>query len=298
MIAMLATFGIRAYISNNAPTTTLMIAMNAMLAIMPPLLLEPLLNLLGLYAKQGQAGSGVPTVTSVLRVFNLLALILYAVAAAYTGVYLSDWERTLLDPNAVGALSSFPDTVPKQVVRLGPIIGSFFMLVAIAGGLLLIPVARGANGSMRPGGFLAVLLILIGIATSYRILQSLHAQARLEEETTGSTRNPFADIFGLGTSSSASYDNARPQPNTFQSMMDDVYRAARGFQVAPVGMYEPASRGIAWAMLQQALAGRGAPQTPIVFNLVYILPMWLQTLLLFFVHAPGAKKPPPGEGDA
>jgi hypothetical protein len=216
----------------------------------------------------------VPTVTSVLRVFNLLALILYAVAAAYTGVYLSDWERTLLDPNAVGALSSFPDTVPKQVVRLGPIIGSFFMLVAIAGGLLLIPVARGANGSMRPGGFLAVLLILIGIATSYRILQSLHAQARLEEETTGSTRNPFADIFGLGTSSSASYDNARPQPNTFQSMMDDVYRAARGFQVAPVGMYEPASRGIAWAMLQQALAGRGAPQTPIVFNLVYILPMW------------------------
>jgi hypothetical protein len=68
MIAMLATFGIRAYISNNAPTTTLMIvrrgplsmppasraepeliplptpcleqAMNAMLAIMPPLLVR------------------------------------------------------------------------------------------------------------------------------------------------------------------------------------------------------------------------------------------------------------------
>lgn len=135
--AMVAAMGIRAYLSNNTPTTTLMIVENILLQILPPLLLEPLLNLLAMYARQGNARSGVPTVCLLLRFFNLVALILFAVTAAYTGVYLHQWDETLMDANAVGAMSDFPDRTPLGIVRIGPIVGAFLMIISIAGGLLL-----------------------------------------------------------------------------------------------------------------------------------------------------------------
>ena len=42
-------------------------------------------------------------------------------------------------------------------------------------------------------------------------------------------------------------------------------------------------------LLLSPLASRSAPQTPLIFNLVYVLPMWLMVFLLFFAHAPVKK---------
>ena len=135
--AVIAAFGIRAWLSMNTPTTTLVLAENVILAILPPLLLEPLLNLLAMYAAQGNARSGVPSVCLLLRFVNLVALILFAVTAAYTGVFMRQWDRALLSPVDIAAREDFPAYLPPNITRLGPIIGAFMMLVSIAGGLLL-----------------------------------------------------------------------------------------------------------------------------------------------------------------
>lgn len=60
--------------------------------------------------------------------------------------------------------------------------------------------------------------------------------------------------------------------------------------VAPPGMYNSEQLGIAWDQLQETMSSRGVPQTPVMFNLMFILPMWLQVFLLFFVHAPSQDK--------
>jgi len=113
-----------------------MIAENAMLSISIPLLTEPLLHLLGLYASQGTKGSGVPTAAGILRFLNFVALLLYVVAAAYTGIYLKNWNNVLSSDGLVDP-DSLPKVDPVDFVRIGPIVASFFLLIIIIGGLLL-----------------------------------------------------------------------------------------------------------------------------------------------------------------
>ena len=63
-------------------------------------------------------------------------------------------------------------------------------------------------------------------------------------------------------------------------------------------MYGPNSQGIDWEQLQLTMASRGTPQTPLIFNLVYVLPMWLMVFLLFFAHAPAQEKKKAADADA
>jgi hypothetical protein len=272
---MVVTFGIRAYLANGNLKTSLISAQNIMLQILPCLLIEPLLNLLALYAQQGGFPTGVPRVAFFLRFLNVVAIVLYAVAAAYFTQWLNAWDDALMSPNQIGDRSEFPSTYPSQFIRIGPIIAAFIQIVCSIGALLLIPIARGENGSMRPGGFIAVLVILVTIPVIYRILQTLHAQSELSEES-GNNSNPFTELTRVSSTMSGAAVNA---------VMNLVPVAA----IAPPGMYSPDSNGIDWSQLQQTLASRGRIQSPIVFNLVFIFPQWLQTFLFFFVHAPGSE---------
>lgn len=113
-----------------------MIAENAMLSVSIPLLTEPLLHLLGLYASQGTKNSGVPTATAILRFLNFVALLLYVVAAAYMGIYLRDWNDVLSSDGLVDP-DNLPSPTPVDFVRIAPIVASFFILIIILGGLLL-----------------------------------------------------------------------------------------------------------------------------------------------------------------
>lgn len=125
---------------------------------------------------------------------------------------------------------------------------------------------------MRPGGFLGFLLLLLAISVIYRVFQTLHAKAQLDDES-GSNDNPFAALYKGNNMADA----------TVNAVMSLVQVSA----IAPPGMYSPDHKGIDWQQLQQTLSSRGVPQTPVIFNVVYVFPMWLQTFLLFFVHAPG-----------
>lgn len=134
---ILTAFGIRAWMANTSPSTTYMIAENVILQILPNLLLEPLLTLLAMYSVQGGVSSGVPSVCLLLRLVNFIAMVLFAVSAAFTSIYINKWNQALLIPTALGSLDAFPAYLPLVITRLGPVIGSFMMLGAIAGGLLL-----------------------------------------------------------------------------------------------------------------------------------------------------------------
>ncbi|PWN34959.1 uncharacterized protein FA14DRAFT_164106 [Meira miltonrushii] len=272
-IVMIATFAIRADLANKTPVTTLISVQNITLQILPCLLIEPLLNLLALYAQQGGFPTGVPRVALFLRFLNLVALILYIVGAAYMATWLSDWNSALQDNQQIGDRSNFPNSEPDSISRIGPIAGAFMQVVCILGALILIPIARGENGSMRPGGFIAVLVILITIPVVYRVLQTLHAQGEINSED-GGDQNPFKVLAKNGATMSAAAMNA---------VMNLVPVAA----IAPPGMYNSDVSGIDWAQLQQTLASRSNIQSPLVFNLVYIFPQWLMVFFFFFVHAPG-----------
>lgn len=276
-----------------------MIAENAMLSVSIPLLTEPLLHLLGLYASQGTKNSGVPTATAILRFLNFVALLLYVVAAAYMGIYLRDWNDVLSSDGLVDP-DNLPSPTPVDFVRIAPIVASFFILIIILGGLLLwvlgslsfrlrpqakwtaielwrttfplcfsfylsrLPVARGESKNSKPGGFLALLFILLAIPVIYRILQTLHASTELQGDDTSD--NPFAPVFNLGSPPMRVGNNMVLAG--IASNSDDPNNTI------PPGMYNPMEEGIAWDQLQQTLAGRGRPQTPLIFNLVYILPQW------------------------
>lgn len=147
---------------------------------------------------------------------------------------------------------------------------------------------------MRPGGFLAVLFAFLAITTVYRILQTLHAQGEISTENGNGSSNPFQ----FATQQDSTVDAAKrilgqlgrravTLPSAFQAQQDASLRVARASMIAPPGMYNSDVKGIDWEQLQQTLASRGTPQTPVIFNLVYILPMWLEVFMLFFVHAPG-----------
>lgn len=270
---MIATFAIRASLANKTPKSTLMNVQNITLQILPCLLIEPLLNLLALYAQQGGFPTGVPRVALFLRFLNLIALLLYIVGAAYLANWISGWDAALQDNQQIGDRSNFPNSIPDSISRIGPIVGSFMQVVCILGALILIPIARGENGSMRPGGFIAVLVILITIPVVYRVLQTLHAQGEINSESGGDS-NPFKVLARNGANMSSAAMNA---------VMNLVSVAA----IAPPGMYNSDVSGIDWAQLQQTLASRSNIQSPLVFNLVYIFPQWLMVFFFFFVHAPG-----------
>lgn len=270
---MIATFAIRASLANKTPKTTLMSVQNITLQILPCLLIEPLLNLLALYAQQGGFPTGVPRVALFLRFLNLVALLLYIIGAAYLATWLSQWDAALQDNQQIGDRSNFPNSEPDSISRIGPIAGSFMQVICILGALILIPIARGENGSMRPGGFIAVLVILITIPVVYRVLQTLHAQGEINSEN-GGDANPFKVLAVNGATMSSAAMNA---------VMNLVPVAA----IAPPGMYNSDVSGIDWAQLQQTLASRSNIQSPLVFNLVYIFPQWLMVFFFFFVHAPG-----------
>lgn len=270
---MIATFAIRASLANKTPNSTLMNVQNITLQILPCLLIEPLLNLLALYAQQGGFPTGVPRVALFLRFLNLVALILYIVGAAYLATWISNWDSALEDNQQIGDRSNFPDSVPDSISRIGPIVAAFMQVVCILGAFILIPIARGENGSMRPGGFIAVLVLLITVPVVYRILQTLHAQGEISDETGGET-NPFQVLAKNGASLSSAAMNA-------------VMNLVPVSSIAPPGMYNSNVSGIDWSQLQQTLASRSIIQSPLVFNLVYIFPQWLMVFLFFFVHAPG-----------
>lgn len=263
--AMVASFGIRAWMAASTPTTRFIIAENVILQTLPCLLLEPLFSLLAMYSAQGEVKSGVPFVCMLLRVINLAVLALFAVTAAFTGIFLKQWDHALMSSTDSGARNAFPADLPASITQLGPIIASFLMLAVIAGGLLLIPVARGVNGSMRPGAFLAALFTLVGISVTYRILQTLHAREALANEAYADSASDVVSTTLLQLASSSMVKIA---------------------DITPPGMFSSGVRGIAWNKLQSSMASRSYPQSPLIFNLVYVFPMWLQVFLLFFVHAP------------
>ncbi|GAC94155.1 hypothetical protein PHSY_001724 [Pseudozyma hubeiensis SY62] len=276
MILMLATFGVRAKISNDTPTTTLMNVEGIILAVLIPLLIEPLLHLLGLYSKQSGRSTGVPTAALVLRILNFIVFLLFLIAAAYFASWLDKWNKAL---QMTQTAQDLPSIVPPKITRIGPVVGSVVEIIVILGAALLIPVARGDSGSAKPGGFIFLLLLLLFISTVYRLLQSLHATTRISAELGGDLNANDLLPFFQGGSSNSTTDNQR---------------VANGLSLAPQGMYGPRSEGIDWNQLQLTMASRGTPQTPLIFNLVYVLPMWLMVFLLFFAHAPAGKK----EGEA
>ncbi|EPQ30351.1 uncharacterized protein PFL1_01877 [Pseudozyma flocculosa PF-1] len=279
MVLMMVGFGMRARLSDQTPSTGLMMAMSIILAVLLPLLLEPLIALLGLYAGQSGRPTGVPTAAAVLRALNLVVFILFLVAAAYDASWMKQWDDALRNRYTAQDL---PSIQPPGVVRIAPVVASIVEIILILGTALLIPVARGDNGSMRPGGYIFLLLVLLFISCVYRLLQTLHATSRLSEENGGSgSSSDLLPFFSGGSSSSTTDDE----------------RVANGLSLAPQGMYGPKSEGIAWEQLQLTMASRGNPQTPVIFNLVYIFPMWLMVFLLFFAHAPGKKKGGDADGD-
>lgn len=119
---------------------------------------------------------------------------------------------------------------------------------------------------MRPGAFLALLFIFVGISVFYRIFQSLHASSTLSEQATGDASSIIARA------------------------VEDVssFTTTQMTAATPFGMFESGVAGIAWRYLQSIQASRGSSQSPLLFNLLYMLPMWLSVLLLFFVHAPAS----------
>ncbi|KAJ9479177.1 hypothetical protein PHBOTO_002647 [Pseudozyma hubeiensis] len=272
MILMLATFGVRAKISNDTPTTTLMNVEGIILAVLIPLLIEPLLHLLGLYSKQSGRSTGVPTASLVLRILNFVVFLLFLISAAYFASWLDKWNKAL---QMTQTAQDLPPIVPPKITRIGPVVGSVVEIIVILGAALLIPVARGDSGSAKPGGFIFLLLLLLFISTVYRLLQSLHATTRISAELGGDLDSNDLLPFFQGGSSNSTTDNQR---------------VANGLSLAPQGMYGPRSEGIDWNQLQLTMASRGTPQTPLIFNLVYVLPMWLMVFLLFFAHAPAGRK--------
>lgn len=280
MVLMLATFGIRAKIANNTPTTPLMNVQGIVLAILLPLLIEPLLHLLALYSKQSGRSTGVPQASLVLRVLNFIVFLLFLVAAAYYASWLDKWNNAL---KLTQTAQDLPPIIPPKVTRIAPVVGSVVEIIVILGAALLIPVARGDSGSAKPGGFIFVLLLLLFVTTVYRLLQSLHATTRISAELGGELNSKDLLPFFQGGSGSSTSDNQR---------------VANGLSLAPQGMYGPNSEGIDWNQLQLTMASRGTPQTPLIFNLVYVLPMWLMVFLLFFAHAPAGKKDEAAQGGA
>ncbi|SPO25354.1 uncharacterized protein UTRI_03233_B [Ustilago trichophora] len=278
MVLNLVAFGVRARLSATTPTTSLINVEGIILAILIPLLIEPLLHLLGLYSKQSGRTTGVPTASLVLRILNFIVFLLFLVAAAYYASWLDKWNNAL---QITQTAQDLPPIVPPKVTRIGPVVGSVLEIIVILGAALLIPVARGDSGSIRPGGFIFILLLLLFIATVYRLLQSLHATTRISAELGGELNSNDLLPFFQGGSPNSTTDNQR---------------VAQGLSLAPQGMYGPNSEGIDWEQLQLTMASRGTPQTPLIFNLVYVLPMWLMVFLLFFAHAPAKKEDEAAEG--
>ena len=276
IVLMLISFGVRAKLANNTPTTSMMNVEGVILAVLIPLLIEPLVHLLGLYSKQSGRSTGVPQASLVLRLLNFIVFLLFLVAAAYYASWLDKWNKAL---QMTQTAQDLPSIVPPKITRIGPVVASVVEIIVILGAALLIPVARGDSGSIRPGGFIFVLLLLLFIATVYRLLQSLHATTRIAAEQGGELNSSDLLPFFQGGSGNSTSDNQR---------------VAQGLSLAPQGMYGPNSDGIDWDQLQLTMASRGTPQTPLIFNLVYVLPMWLMVFLLFFAHAP-AKKAEEGE---
>lgn len=278
MVLMMVAFGVRARLSATTPTTSLMNVEGIILAILIPLLIEPLLHLLGLYAKQGGRSTGVPQASLILRILNFIVFLLFLVAAAYYASWLDSWNKAL---QMTQTAQDLPNITPPKVTRIGPVVASVLEIIVILGAALLIPVARGDSGSMRPGGFIFILLLLLFISTVWRLLQTLHATTRISAELGGDLDSDDLLPFFKGGSPNSTTDNQR---------------VAQGLSLAPQGMYGPRTEGIAWEQLQLTMASRSPPQTPLIFNLVYVLPMWLMVFLLFFAHAP-AKKDGDGGGD-
>lgn len=272
MVLMLIAFGIRAKLSDTTPTLTLMNVEGIILAILLPLLIEPLLHLLGLYSKQSGRTTGVPQASLILRILNLAVFILFLVAGAYYANWLSKWNKAL---QMTQTAQDLPPIAPYKVIRIAPVVASVIEIIVILGAALLIPVARGDSGSLRPGGFIFLLLVLLFISAVWRLLQTLHATTRLSAELGGNLSSDDLLPFFQGGS-----------PNT----TTNNHRVAHGLSLAPQGMYGPNSEGIDWEQLQLTMASRSTPQTPLIFNLVYVLPMWLMVFLLFFAHAPSKKK--------
>nr|CDI53468.1 hypothetical protein BN887_03917 [Melanopsichium pennsylvanicum 4] len=193
------------------------------------------------------------------------------VGAAYYASWLDKWNKAL---QLTQTAQDLPSIVAPKVTRIAPVVGSVIEIIVILGAALLIPVARGESGSLRPGGFIFVLLLLLFISTVYRLLQSLHATTRIAAEQGGELDSNDLLPFFQGGSSNTTTNNQG---------------VANGLSLAPQGMYGPNSQGIDWDQLQLTMASRGTPQTPLIFNLVYILPMWLMVFLLFFAHAPSKR---------
>ncbi|SNX84326.1 uncharacterized protein MEPE_03035 [Melanopsichium pennsylvanicum] len=271
MILMLIAFGVRAKLSDTTPTTSMMNVEGIILAVLLPLLIEPLLHLLGLYSQQSGRSTGIPQASLVLRILNLIVFILFLVGAAYYASWLDKWNKAL---QLTQTAQDLPSIVAPKVTRIAPVVGSVIEIIVILGAALLIPVARGESGSLRPGGFIFVLLLLLFISTVYRLLQSLHATTRIAAEQGGELDSNDLLPFFQGGSSNTTTNNQG---------------VANGLSLAPQGMYGPNSQGIDWDQLQLTMASRGTPQTPLIFNLVYILPMWLMVFLLFFAHAPSKR---------
>ena len=131
---------------------------------------------------------------------------------------------------------------------------------------------------MRPGAFLALLFSLVGVSVFYRIFQTMHARNVLRGQVDG-TNDPFALVSDTISSVSA-------VQRALQELSELAAREVSA--IAPFGMYQHGVAGISWARLQLAQTGRGSPQTPLLFNLLFMLPMWLDVVLLFFVHAPAS----------
>ncbi|PWN47347.1 hypothetical protein IE53DRAFT_390519 [Violaceomyces palustris] len=275
MVLNVAGFGIRAWLSNNVPTTTLMIIEDAILGNLLPLLIEPLLHLLSLFSVQSGRKSGVPTAVLILRILNLVAFILFAVSSGYNGKWLWDWQRALDQTwTTEEEVQAFPPNSPPEIVRIGPILACVVEVVVILGAGLLVPVARGETGSMRPGTFLLVLLILLLVSTTYRSIQSLHASQNLDSRPGGEQAG--------------------------DSILSDLFfpqEGGTGQNVVPEGMYNPYQPGIDWSQLQTSRTSRSNPQSPLLLNLVYILPQWLMVLLLFFAHSPAKPESKPTESE-
>ncbi|SJX62825.1 uncharacterized protein SRS1_13654 [Sporisorium reilianum f. sp. reilianum] len=262
MVLMLIAFGVRAKLSNQTPSTSMMNVEGIILAILIPLLIEPLVALLGLYSQQSGRSTGVLQASLVLRVLNLIVFVLFLVAACYYASWLDKWNTAL---QMTQTAQELPGITPPKVTRILPVVASIVEIIVILGAALLIPVARG------DGGYIFILLLFLFISTVYRLLQSLHATTRIAAELGGGLNSNDLLPFFQGGSSNSTSDNQR---------------VANGLSLAPQGMYGPNSQGVDWEQLQLTMASRGTPQTPLIFNLVYVLPMWLMVFLLFFAHAP------------
>ncbi|SPC62398.1 uncharacterized protein UHOD_04175 [Ustilago sp. UG-2017b] len=271
MVLMLVAFGVRARLSATTPMTSLMNVEGIILAVLVPLLIEPLLHLLALYSQQSGRSTGVPQAALIFRILNLIVFLLFLVAAANYASWLDSWNKAL---QMTQTAQDLPGITPPKVPPIGPVVASILEIIVILGAALLIPIARGDSGSMRPGGFIFVLLLLLFISTVWRLLQTLHATTRISAELGGELDSNNLLPFFKGGSSNSTTDNQR---------------VAQGLSLAPQGMYGPRTEGIAWEQLQVTMASRSAPQTPLIFNLVYVLPMWLMVFLLFFAHAPVKK---------